>query len=640
MPRNRLTAAHAISAPVPRGLARTTLAGVFTFIPVFAHAAQAQGVGTAPAEVFLLAVCIVLAVLLAVCLVHMQRIRRQCSMLVDNAVEGFVQATPEGRIVSANRAMAVMLGYDGPEELLQTVRDTDFTLFVHPGTRETILRVLGEHGEIVNHECQLRRRDGKVVWGSISARLVAGPTGTPRHIEGFVSDITSRKSTEALLRHQALYDPLTALPNRTLLTDRISRAIERSRRLEDSYYALLFVDVDRLKVLNDSFGHAFGDLVLIEAARRLKKCVRELDTVARFGNDEFVVLLEDIESAREAARVVKRIHAALRAPMELVDRCLQISVCTGVVLHTDDYDSPEVLLRNADTAMHRAKEMGPDRFKVFTPRLHDEAVQAMTLENDLDRGLANEEFFLVFQPIVTGEDGVVKGFEALARWRHPERGVVMPAEFIPVAEETGRIDELGLWVLREACTTVARWRQQDNAGRGLTLSVNMSGRQFASKTVVRDVQAILRETGLPPEALRIELTESVLMDDAEATVRRLRKLRALGVTTSIDDFGTGYSSMSYLQKFPLDNLKIDLSFVQGLSENPENEAIVRSIISLARSLGLGIVAEGVERQMQRDILARLGCETYQGYLFSRPLAVRDAERFLLEHSARSEGPET
>lgn len=556
--------------------------------------------------------------------------------IYEHAVEGIFQTTPEGRFISANRAMAKIIGYDSPGQLVREVTDIGHQVYAHPQDREKMLRLLRESGKVQGLEVAQRRKDGQLVWTQVNARLVTDRSGHPLRIEGFVSDITSRKLTEAQLRKQRLYDPLTDLANRDLLTDRISRAIERTRRREDYYYSVLFVDIDRLKVLNDSYGHAFGDAVLKASAQRLKSCVRELDTVARFGSDEFVVLLEEIETPREAARILKRIHAEMRSPMQVNHQTVQITVSSGVVLNTAPYTSPEDLLRNADIAMHRAKDQGPDRFKVFTPRLHEEAVLVMSLETDMDRALAQGEFYVVFQPIVGMASDILMGFEVLARWRHPVRGEILPSEFIPVAEDTGRIDVLGLWVLSEACSTMAAWRIGHPQAQDLILSVNISSRQFAKRDIVKDIKNVLDRTGFPADRLRLELTESAIMQDAPTAVRRMKALRTLGVTIAVDDFGTGYSSMSYLQQLPLDNLKIDLGFVQRLEQSPENREIVRAIISLAGGLGLNVVAEGVENEAQKQMLSELGCQMYQGYLFARPMSIEQAGNLIQDGTRQAD----
>lgn len=457
-------------------------------------------------------------------------------------------------------------------------------------------------------------------------------TGAGGRVTGGMSvsqDISARKRLEEQLRHQALHDPLTGLANRTLCLDRIRQAVERSRRRPDYIFAVLFVDLDRFKLVNDSMGHKFGDALLMETASRLLECVRDLDTVARLGGDEFVLVLEELEAPRRAIHVVHRVREVLAREFQLGQRAVQLTASIGVAVDTRRYRTPEDVLQNANLAMHRAKEMGRDRFKIFTNRMLDAAVHRLNLESGLQRALAENQLFLVYQPIVRlGRGYGLYGFEALVRWRHPERGVVGPAEFIPVAEETGLIVELGLWVLRAACRTFADWLRGVPDAADLTLAVNLSGRQFAQSDLVGAIRRVLQETGMPADKLKLEITETALMENASRAVERLQALRDLGIRLSVDDFGTGYSNMIYLQQLPLDLLKIDLSFVQKMDVNQENVAIVKAIISLAHTLGLEVVAEGVERARHHEILSLLDCEFGQGYLYSPPLSEDDARTFI------------
>ncbi|MCM0754639.1 EAL domain-containing protein [Desulfovibrio aminophilus] len=463
-------------------------------------------------------------------------------------------------------------------------------------------------------------------------------TGAGGRITGGMAvsqDISARKRLEEQLRHQALHDPLTGLANRTLCLDRIRQAVERSRRRPGYNFAVIFVDLDRFKLVNDSMGHKFGDTLLVETGSRLLECVRDLDTVARLGGDEFVLVLEELEAPRRAIQVVRRVREVLGREFQLGQRVVQLTASIGVVVDTRHYRAPEDVLQNANLAMHRAKEMGRDRFKVFTNRMLDAAVHRLNLESGLQRALAESQLFLVFQPIVRlGRDYGLYGFEALVRWRHPDRGVVGPSEFIPIAEESGLIVELGLWVLRAACRTFAQWLGSVREASELTLSVNLSGRQFAQADLVNSIRRVLQETGMPANQLKLEITETALMENASRAAERLQALRDLGIRLSVDDFGTGYSNMIYLQQLPLDLLKIDLSFIQKMDVNRENVEIVKAIISLAHTLGLEVVAEGVERSRHHEILGLLDCEFGQGYLYSPPLAEPDARTFIREFRDR------
>ncbi len=467
------------------------------------------------------------------------------------------------------------------------------------------------------------------------AAPLTGPDGTVGGGLCVGLDISGRKNLEEQLRHQALHDPLTGLANRTLCLDRIRQAIERTKRRAGYTYAVLFVDLDRFKLVNDSLGHKFGDLLLVETATRLQECVRDLDTVARLGGDEFVLILEELESPRRAVQVARRVRQVLGREYELGQRSMRLSASIGMVLDTRLYRAPEDVLQNANLAMHRAKDMGRDRFKVFTHRMLDAAVQRLNLESGLRRAIAAGELFLVYQPMVRlGREVSLYGFEALVRWRRPDGSVMGPAEFIPLAEESGIIGELGLWVLERACRDYVDWSaRRPEAGR-LALSVNLSGRQFAQVDLVGAVRRVLQETGMPPKRLKLEITETALMENAARAVERLLALKDLGIRVSVDDFGTGYSNLIYLQQLPLDHLKIDLSFVQKMDVHKENVEIVKAVISLAHTLGLEVVAEGVERPRHHEILTLLDCEYGQGYLYSPPLPGEEALAFVRDFALR------
>ncbi len=436
-----------------------------------------------------------------------------------------------------------------------------------------------------------------------------------------------QKSQEAL-KHQALHDPLTGLANRTLCLDRIRQAMERSRRRHNYLFSVGFVDIDRFKVVNDSLGHAFGDKVLIEVGQQLKRCVRGLDTVSRYGGDEFVLLMEELDSPREAVNIVRRVRDLFSEPFILNGYEVQLTCSIGVVVNPQQSHKSEDVLQHANIAMHRAKKEGRDRIKIFNSRMLTQAIQLMVLESDLRKAIANNEFFLEYQPVVALESGALRGFEALIRWRHPQRGIISPAEFIPLAEETGLIVPIGRWVLEQACATMADWNRALPHARELQLAVNISGKQFSQPELLEQVKRALESSALEPGQLRLEITETAIMENAATAVDRLQKLKNSGIGISIDDFGTGYSSMSYLQRFPLDALKVDISFVRAMEQRVENKAIVKAIVNLAHTLGLSVVAEGVENQLQCEYLMGLGCEYGQGYMFSRPLPEENAMEFI------------
>ncbi|MEF2144905.1 MAG: EAL domain-containing protein [Desulfovibrionaceae bacterium] len=546
--------------------------------------------------------------------------------LIETTSEGYLMLDTEGTIRATNKAMRDMLGYSRIEiegrTPLDFMEEADAEHFRNQMNRRAANR--HQHSEFT-----FRRKEGDEVNILANATTMFDAQGQVKGSFVLFTDITERKRMENQLRHQAMHDPLTGLANRTLCMDRITRSLERSRRRENYSYAVIFVDLDRFKIINDSLGHNVGDILLIEVARRLEESVRELDTVSRFGGDEFIVLLEELDSPRRAIQVVKRMRKKLRRPYNLAGHEVQISASLGIVLAPVEAARAEDVLRYSNLAMHRAKAKGRDRFKVFSTRLLEHAVQLMTLENDMDTAMAEGQFFLNFQPIIQikGERRLF-GFEALARWRHPERGLIPPFEFIGVAEETGQITDLGLWVLNEACTTMVGWRDRHPDKQDIFLSVNISGRQFAQSDLTGKIRRILRQTGMPADRLKLEITETAIMQNAAQATNSLRQLKDLGITLAVDDFGTGYSSMSYLQKLPLDYLKIDLSFVQPLDEGPENVEIVKAIINLAHTLGLKVVAEGVERPEHQRTLMELGCEYCQGYFFSRPVSGEEAEQML------------
>jgi diguanylate cyclase (GGDEF)-like protein len=405
--------------------------------------------------------------------------------------------------------------------------------------------------------------------------------------------------------------------------DRLAHRLLLEKRRAQSSFSVLFLDVDRFKVVNDSLGHARGDEMLVEVGRRLHSGVRPADTVARLGGDEFTVLLEDVPARESACRVADRLQDAMKAPFVLGGQEVFSGVSIGIAHGSAGYGTPEEILRDADTALYRAKAQGRGRWVEFDSTMHERAVELLQLETDLRRALERHELLLHYQPVVQLETGRISGAEALVRWQHPERGLVPPVEFIPLAEETGLIVPIGAWVLREACEQMHRWQQQLNAP-DLEIGVNLSSKQFQSPGLVGEVADVLRVTGLSPRSLRLEVTESLLMDKHPAVADAMTGLRAMGVRIDLDDFGTGYSSLSYLHQFPIDTLKIDRSFVHRMSASEEGLEIVNTILSLAQSLDMEVVAEGVENAEQLKLLRGMHCSYAQGYHLSRPI---DAPRF-------------
>ncbi|HYY43056.1 MAG TPA: bifunctional diguanylate cyclase/phosphodiesterase, partial [Pyrinomonadaceae bacterium] len=395
-------------------------------------------------------------------------------------------------------------------------------------------------------------------------------------------------------------------------------------------FAVVYLDVDRFKVINDSLGHPIGDQLLIGLARRLEGCLRPGDTVARLGGDEFILLIEDLNAESEAIVVAERIQAQLQTPFDLSGREVYATVSIGIASSWTSYQNPEDIVRDADTAMYRAKTMGKARYEIFDGAMHAHATSVLQLETDMRHALERNEFFVHYQPIVALDDFKLRGFEALVRWQHPERGYISPGEFIPIAEETGLIIPLGEWVLREACAQMERWQKIFPADPPLVISVNLSSKQFIQQDLIKQVAGIIEETNIDPKGLKLEITESMVMDNVEQATEMLRQLRALGLKLSIDDFGTGYSSLSYLHRFPVDTLKIDRSFVTRMTDNNENLEIVRTIVTLAQTLGMDVVAEGVETNEQLSMLHTLGCENGQGYFFSKPVDAKGAEKIICD----------
>jgi len=440
--------------------------------------------------------------------------------------------------------------------------------------------------------------------------------------------LAEREMRERQLRHDSLHDALTGLPNRALFMKRLSDASLRARRTGDGLFAVLFLDLDDFKLVNDSMGHQVGDEVLVTVARRLEECVRGGDIVARLGGDEFAILLERVTDARDTALVADRVQQALKAPMAIGGYEWITTASIGIVLSSSATERPEYLLRSADMAMYRAKHQGRARFELFDRAMHAEALTRLQLETDLRRAVERQEFLLHFQPIVALADGRVHGVEALVRWQHAERGLIPPAEFIPVAEETGMIVPLGRWALREACVAVKALETHVPSARGLRLSVNLSVREFAQLDLVRAVAAILEETALAPRQLQLEITESAIIGQQHPALQTIAELRGLGVRIHLDDFGTGYSSLSYLHRLPLDAIKIDRAFTTSMEQEERPRYVVQAILSLVGAIGLEVIAEGVATPEQLAMLRRMGCPYGQGFLFSRPMPLAAMEDLL------------
>ncbi len=553
------------------------------------------------------------------------RIRHQASLL-DKAQDAIVVRDLEHRAIYWNKSAERLYGWSQLQALGQSI---DTLLYDDPTHFHHATRTVLEQGEWTGEIVQ-RHRNGSTIEVEGRWTLVRGDDGQPQSILAINTDISQRKANEREIQRLAFYDALTGLPNRMLLMDRMHQALATAQRRQQGG-ALLFIDLDNFKTLNDTLGHDQGDLLLQQVAQRLNTCVRSVDTVARLGGDEFVVMLEELspkphELALHARSVGEKILTMLAVPYALEGYQYRSTPSIGIAPFAGELTSVGELLKQADLAMYQAKTAGRNTLRFFDPDMQAVVTARAALEADLRSALAQDEFLLHFQPQMR-HTGQCVGVEALVRWAHPQRGMVSPAQFIPLAEETGLILPLGRWVLHNACQQLASW-QQDRALAHLTMAVNVSSRQFRHASFVDDVARVLAITGAPSGQLKLELTESVLVEDMETTIATMEALRSYGVGFSLDDFGTGYSSLSYLKRMPLDQLKIDQSFVRDLLTDPNDAAIVDTIIGLSRSLGLEVIAEGVESTEQRELLARAGCQLYQGYLFSRPLSVDLLDAFL------------
>jgi len=561
-----------------------------------------------------------------------ERLKRQVSefqTLLDVLPIGIgIARDPECKFVTANPHLARQLGLPSSTFTTTGMQLSGLKL-IHQGKSLApndlpMHRAAAEGREIVDVEMEVVR-DGRTLATIVGyAAPLFDEDGRPRGAIGASLDITERKRAEELVRNLAYHDALTGLPNRLLFQDRLALAVAQAHR-HGKGLAVLFLDIDRFKVINDSLGHSVGDLLIREVAVRLRSCLREGDTVARLGGDEFTLLLPDVGQAVDAAKVAKKVLQLVRMPFEIDGRELFVTSSIGISLYPDDGKDAETLVKNADASMYRAKEQGRDHYQLYTPALNETALERLALESSLRKALAHDELRLHYQAILDVATRRVFGVEALLRWQHPELGLVSPGEFIPLAEVTGLILAIGPWVLRTACAQARAWQ---SVLPGLRMAVNLSARQFQEANLVGHVTDALADTGLDPRFLQLEITESSAMQNAQSAIQTLRELKALGVGLSIDDFGTGYSSLSYLRRFPIDTLKIDQSFIRDIGTDPDDAAIASAIIALAHTLKLSVVAEGVETPGQLEFLARHGCDRTQGYLFSRPLPAAECQEML------------
>ncbi|MBI4559828.1 MAG: EAL domain-containing protein [Candidatus Hydrogenedentes bacterium] len=555
-----------------------------------------------------------------------------------------VQATKDGlwdwdlksdKVLCSARLRA-MLG--SPNQEMVTSSQEFFEL-IHPDDREgfrtSLKQSLDSHVEEFCREFRMQRQDKEFLWVMGRGIMTYNQRGKAERLVGLITGITAQKEREEQLAHDAMHDTLTGLANRALLTHQLGLATKRVKRRPRYNFSLLFLDLDRFKVINDGLGHLVGDRLLKNVAERIRASVRGTDTigrcdstVARLGGDEFVVLLDDVYDIRDAVRVAERIQSAVGAPLNIDGHEIYTSASIGIAMGEEENQSGEEILRNADTALYQAKANGKGCYAIFDLAMGALAKKRMQLETSLRNATERNELVLYYHPIVSLTTGKIECFEALVRWNHPELGLLSPDQFIPIAEEIDMIQTIGRWILRTACGQTRAWQRGIPNAERLGISVNLSAKEFSQEHLVENIQACLVQTGLDPHCLRIELTESVLMTRADAVVNRLNRLRAEAVQLSIDDFGTGFSSLSYLTHFPMDNVKIDLSFIREMHVSRESQQLVESILALSQSLNLAVVAEGIEEHHQLDRLRELGCEYGQGYFFAKPLTTPAATELL------------
>jgi diguanylate cyclase (GGDEF)-like protein/PAS domain S-box-containing protein len=528
----------------------------------------------------------------------------------------------DARFIEVNRAFEEMLGRGRDRIVSRSLME----LGADADSVERLLAPLQDAGWVVDAEVVLRAPDGRELQCAVTANAEPGEE-TVYH--GTFRDITAQKRSEAELVRSALQDPLTGLPNRHVFMDRLERLVTHAQRRPDHRFAVVFLDLDNFKAINDTHGHVYGDQLLIAAARRLEACLRQGDTVARIGGDEFAVLLDAVSDSAAVTWVVDRIQAELAEPITIAGRSTLLTASIGIAITKGVYETAVELLRDADEAMYRAKGSGRNQYVIFDATMHERALAQRQLEHDLRLALNQQQLALHYQPVVELKNGTVTGMEALLRWVHPDRGILLPDEFIPLAEQTGIIVDIGWWVLREACRQLRAWQLElPHATMRLTISVNLSEKQFAHPQLISRIDEVLEETGLAPHHLRLDLTEAVVMSNIDLTTKLLQSLRERNIQICIDDFGTGFSSIRQLRAFPISTLKIDRSFVGRLGEAADSREIVQSIIAIGRSMSIEAVAEGVETPQQLEQLKRLGARFAQGFLFSLPLDPPAAARLL------------
>lgn len=555
---------------------------------------------------------------------HEMSVIPSARQIIDNMLQAVMITDLDSKIIAVNSTFTRVTGYEAEEVIGQKasiLQSRKHHRYFYQRMWDTILKTGSWSGDIQN-----KRKNGDIYTEMLTITTIKNGAGVPVQYMGVFTDISQKKQAEETIKHMAYYDSLTDLPNRALFRDRLKQAIAQAQR-QNNILGVLFLDLDRVKVINDSLGHHIGDQLLKSVAERLKESVRECDTVARMGGDEFTILLPDILGIDSITRISKKILESLHPPFHFDGHQLFITASIGISVYPFDSKDAGTLMKNADTAMYKAKNLGRNNFQFFTPDMKDEAYEQLTLEHDLRRALEHEEFVVHYQPQINIASGKITGMEALVRWQHPELGLIYPKQFIPWAEESGLIVPLGKWVLQKACEQNKKWI---NAGfPPLRVSVNLSTKQFNEKGVVKSIAEILSLTGLAADYLEIEITESTVMEQMTTSFSVPHELKAMGIRLAIDDFGTGYSSLTYLKKLPVNTLKMDQSFVQDLTSDPNDAAIALAVINLGHGLDLRVLAEGVETEQQLDFLKKNKCDGIQGFLFSPPLSA-DEFTVLLE----------
>ncbi len=539
----------------------------------------------------------------------------------ENSLTGIYIGDAEGKIMRVNSAFSRITGFPSDEVLNRTAkrlraeRDSDK---VAEDIKEGLKNKDYWEGEI-----RLRHRSGREFPAWVGITVLRGSNGQLLNTINTFTDITEKKNNEVKIQRLAYFDPLTGLPNRTLFNDRLSQALSRARRSKQEV-GVLFLDLDRFKAINDSLGHALGDELLVQVGKRLRQCVRNEDTVARMGGDEFIVILAGLVDKQHAitaaAHVAEKIRSSLSEPYQIHDRELFTSASTGIAFFPGDGEDPKALLQNADTAMYHAKKAGKNNYQFYTPVMNVRALERLEIESAMHKALHKNEFELYYQPILNVESRQLVAVEALVRWNHPKEGLMTPDKFIEIAEESGLINPLGAWALRRGCEQMAEWQRQGVALE--RISINVSARQFSEGYILQTLREVVAATGVDAQSVVLELTETALMQDHRYTMDVLKAMKELGISIAIDDFGAGYSSLNYLKKFPIDSMKVDRSFIEGLP-GKDDARIVQAIVALAHSLGMKVIAEGVETPLQLEFVRNLGCEEVQGFMSSKPLPAGD-----------------